>query len=286
MSAAIAGLAIGAISTGLSFAQAGQQKKLQAQAEAEADAAMEAARGKLEVNFAEQMSIKKEGYELEREANLAAGAQALEAGVESDRGGAATAGRVLAAQQAGQAQTRAAMGDELTNIEAAIVEEDSRLRDLDVALDLEEVAGNQQKAADAQRAAQAAKNQGIQSAVSTIGQAVSMVPLYKQNQSAQKAAVGGMQMDQAQFDKFGNVMGKNGGVSKSMGEAGGAGFTNLDLGSVANMSNKQFRQFKRVLNPQQEAMLFNNKQYSQNYNQYMQGTGGRNGLDFFNYLPE
>jgi hypothetical protein len=232
------------------------------------------------------MSIKKEGYELEREANLAAGAQALEAGVESDRGGAATAGRVLAAQQAGQAQTRAAMGDELTNIEAAIVEEDSRLRDLDVALDLEEVAGNQQKAADAQRAAQAAKNQGIQSAVSTIGQAVSMVPLYKQNQSAQKAAVGGMQMDQAQFDKFGNVMGKNGGVSKSMGEAGGAGFTNLDLGSVANMSNKQFRQFKRELNPQQEAMLFNNKQYSQNYNQYMQGTGGRNGLDFFNYLPE
>ena len=286
MSAAIAGLAIGAISTGLSFAQAGQQKKLQAQAEAEADAAMEGARGKLEVNFAEQMSIKKEGYELEREANLAAGAQALEAGVESDRGGAATAGRVLAAQQAGQAQTRAAMGDELTNIEAAIVEEDSRLRDLDVALDLEEVAGNQQKAADAQRAAQAAKNQGIQSAVSTIGQAVSMVPLYKQNQSAQKAAVGGMQMDQAQFDKFGNVMGKNGGVSKSMGEAGGAGFTNLDLGSVANMSNKQFRQFKRELNPQQEAMLFNNKQYSQNYNQYMQGTGGRNGLDFFNYLPE
>lgn len=286
MSAAIAGLAIGAISTGLSFAQAGQQKKLQAQAEAEADAAMEAARGRLEVNFAEQMSIKKEGYELEREANLAAGAQALEAGVESDRGGAATAGRVLAAQQAGQAQTRAAMGDELTNIEAAIVEEDSRLRDLNVALDLEEVAGNQQKAADAQRAAQAATNQGIQGVVSTVGQAVSMVPLYKQNMAAQKAAVGGMQMDQTQFDKFGNVMGKGGGVSKSMGEAGGAGFTNLDLGAVADMSNKQFRQFKRELNPQQEAMLFNNKQYSQNYNQYMQGTGGRNGLDFFNYLPE
>ena len=79
MSAAIAGLAIGVISTGLSFAQAGKQKKLQAAAEAEADAAMEAARGKLEVNFAEQMSIKKEGYELERDANLSAGAQAMAA---------------------------------------------------------------------------------------------------------------------------------------------------------------------------------------------------------------
>ena len=173
MSAAIAGLAIGVISTGLSFAQAGKQKKLQAAAEAEADAAMEAARGKLEVNFAEQMSIKKEGYELERDANLSAGAQAMAAGMESDRGGAATAGRVLASQNQAQAQTRVAMGDELTNIETSIMEEDSRLRDLNVSLDLEEVAGNQQKAADAERKAAAATAQGIQQGVATVGAAAS-----------------------------------------------------------------------------------------------------------------
>jgi len=191
--AAIGGLVIAGVSAGASFSQASKQKKLQAQAEQDAAKAMSQARKKLDVNFAEQMSVKKEAYDLEREALLSAGAQATEAGIESERGSAATAGRVYAAQQQGQAGIRGAMADEMTNIEQAIVDEDSRLRDLDVA---------------------------------------------------------------------------------------------LDLGSVANMSNKQFRQFKRELNPQQEAMLFNNKQYSQNYNQYMQGTGGRNGLDFFNYLPE
>ena len=278
MSAAIAGLAIGAISTGLSFAQAGQQKKLQARAEAEADAAMEAARGKLEVNFAEQMSIKKEAYELEREANLLAGAQALEAGVESDRGGAATAGRVLAAQQQGQAQTRAAMGDELTNIEAAIVEEDSRLRDLDVALDLEEVAGNQQKAADAQRAAQAATNQGIQGAVSTVGQAVSMVPLYKQNLAAQKAGLAGAQAG-GQFD--GQTV--KGPAKNTIFNKGQQQYTGQDIGKIDfnAMSNRDLRQFKRAVG--NDGSLFGNKAYTGAYNEYMTG---QSSLDFFNYLPQ
>ena len=278
MSAAIAGLAIGAISTGLSFAQAGQQKKLQARAEAEAEAAMEAARGKLEVNFAEQMSIKKEAYELEREANLSAGAQALEAGVESDRGGAATAGRVLAAQQQGQAQTRAAMGDELTNIEAAIVEEDSRLRDLDVALDLEEVAGNQQKAADAQRAAQAARNQGIQGAVSTVGQAVSMVPLYKQNQAAQKAGLAGAQAE-GQFDGQ-TVKGpdKNTFFNKGQQKYTGQDMSKIDFNA---MSNRDLRQFKKAVG--NDGSLFGNKAYTGAYNEYMTG---QSTLDFFDYLPQ
>lgn len=278
MSAAIAGLAIGAISTGLSFAQAGQQKKLQRRAEQEADAAMEAARGKLEVNFAEQMAIKKEGYELEREANLSAGAQALEAGVESDRGGAATAGRVLAAQQAGQAQTRAAMGDELTNIEAAIVEEDSRLRDLDVALDLEEVAGNQQKAADAQRAASASTQQGIQGAISTVGQAVSMVPLYKQNATAQKA---GLQAaaDGGQYD--GKTV--KGPAKDNMFNKGQQSFTGQDVSKIDfnAMSNRDLRQFKKAYG--NDGDLFGNKAYTGGYNEYMTG---QNTLDFFNYVPQ
>ena len=157
MSGIIAGVAVAAVGTGLSFAQAASQRKLSEAAQREADAAMEKARDRLDVNYAEGQSIKKEGYELESDANLAAGAQAMIASVEGDaRGGAATAGRVLASQNQAQAQTRVAMGDELTNIETSIMEEDSRLRDLNVSLDLEEVAGNQQKAADAERKAAAA----------------------------------------------------------------------------------------------------------------------------------
>ena len=95
---------------------------------------------KLNVNFYENLSINKEAYELEREALLSAGAQATAAGAESERGAAAVAGRVLAAQNQAQAQDRVAMSTEQKELEALIAKEDSRLRDVQGQLDLEEVA--------------------------------------------------------------------------------------------------------------------------------------------------
>jgi hypothetical protein len=257
---AAAGLAISIGTTAASFSQASKQKKAQKRAERDADKAMQAARGKLDVNFAEQLSVKKEAYDLEREAMLVQGAQATEAGVESERGSAATAGRVYAAQQAGQGGIRSAMADEMTNIEQQVVDEDSRLRDLDVALDLEEVAGNQQKAADAQRAAQQAKAQGIQGIANTAQAAAAFVPLYGQNIGAQKAAVGGLEFTPEQMTKFGNVEG-----NKVLGAAGSDGFTNMDMQAIGNMSNRQFRSFKRDLTPQQSSMLFKNQDYVSAY---------------------
>ena len=182
--AAGASLAATATSAGLSFGQAAKQRKLQRAAEADADRAMAAARGKLDVNFAEQMAIKKEAYDLEREAMLVQGAQLTQAGIESERGSAATAGRIFAQQQLGQQQIRSAMADEMTNIESAVLEEESRLRDLGVGLDLEEIAGQQMRAADAQRAATASTQQGIQSAVSAVGQGIEFgVPLYRKTRA-------------------------------------------------------------------------------------------------------
>ena len=260
MSAAIAGVVIGVGSAVMSFAQASKQKKLQARAEADADAAMEAARGRLEVNFAEEMSIKKEGYELESEANLAAGAQALEAGVESERGGAATAGRILASQQAGQAGVRTAMGDELTNIEGAILEEDSRLRDLNVSLDLEEVAGNQQKAAEAQAASEAAKQAGIQSTVSAVGGAVSLGGAYSQKTSNTKAAVGGMTelspTAKADFNA-----------------SGGASY--LSPSQAGALSNRQFRQYSKSMSPTQKQATFGTEEFANQFDLQQQYGFGR-----------
>ena len=232
---AAAGLAISIGTTAASFSQASKQKKAQKRAERDAD-------------------------NLEREAMLVQGAQATEAGVESERGSAATAGRVYAAQQAGQGGIRSAMADEMTNIEQQVVDEDSRLRDLDVALDLEEVAGNQQKAADAQRAAQQAKAQGIQGIANTAQAAAAFVPLYGQNIGAQKAAVGGLEFTPEQMTKFGNVEG-----NKVLGAAGSDGFTNMDMQAIGNMSNRQFRSFKRDLTPQQSSMLFKNQDYVSAY---------------------
>jgi hypothetical protein len=71
------------------------------------------------------------------------------------------------------------MGQELTDIEKDIINEDSRLRDLNVQLDLGEVEGAQLAARDAQEASNAAMMQGFQGLESMGQQALDMVPLYK-----------------------------------------------------------------------------------------------------------
>jgi len=146
---AIGGLALSAASTANSFIQAGQQKTKQRQAEAAAAAAMAEARKKLEINFTDELAIKKEPYELQREALLSQGALAIQAGQESDRGAEATAGRVLMAQNEAQAGIRTAMGAEMTDIENKRIAEESRLRDLGVQLDLGEAEGAQMAARNA-----------------------------------------------------------------------------------------------------------------------------------------
>jgi len=165
------------ISTAMSFSQASQQKKLAENAEREAAEKMQEARNRLEVNYADALSIQKEPYERQREALLSAGAQALEQGVESERGGAATAGRVLAAQTEAQGQIRDQMNKDLFDLEAMKAEEDSRLRDVNVQLDLGQAAGAQQAAAEAREKASLAKQQGIQGSLNFVQQGVGMIPL-------------------------------------------------------------------------------------------------------------
>lgn len=178
------GLATTAATTGMSFAQASKQNKLQKEAEAKAAEAMAEARKKLEVNFAENLAIQKEPYELEREALLSQGALALQAGVESDRGAEATAGRLQMAQNAAQAGIRSAMGQDLMNIQQQIINEESRLRDKALGLDLAEVEGAQLAARDAQEASSAATMQGFQG-LTSLGQQVSnLVPLYQKTAEA------------------------------------------------------------------------------------------------------
>ena len=167
-----------AATTVMSFDQAGKQKKAQRQAEKDADEAMANARKKLEQNFYAAQGIKKEPYELEREALLSQGAEAIQAGVESERGAAATAGRVQLAQQQGQAGVRTAMGQEMMALENKQLAEDSRLRDIGVQLDLGEVEGAQLAAANAAQLRAQAQQQGMQGVTSFAQQAAQFVPLF------------------------------------------------------------------------------------------------------------
>jgi len=178
------GVATKGVGALMSFGAANRARNAQEAAERDAEKKMAEARRKLEVNFADALSINKEPYEREREAMLSAGAQALEAGVESERGGAATAGRVLAQQQQGQGAIRDEMNRDLFDLEAQKAEEDSRLRDISVGMDLQEVAGAQQAAASAEARAAAQNTQGINQTIGAVADGISMFNLYGENKTA------------------------------------------------------------------------------------------------------
>jgi len=162
----------------MSFTQANKQQKLQKEAESEADKAMIQARGRLDVNYMNALSVQKEPYELQREAMISQGTQATDAAQESERGAAAGAGRVQMAQNEAQGGIRTAMGKELTEIERLKVAEESRLRDLQTQLDLGEVEGAQMAARNAQEMAAQATTQGFEGLTSAATQVANLVPLY------------------------------------------------------------------------------------------------------------
>jgi hypothetical protein len=188
IAAGVSGIASGAGAL-MSFAQAGQAKAKAADATREADKAIAEAKSKLDLNFYDTLAIQKEPYELQREALLASGAQALEAGRESERGAAATAGRVLMAQNEAQAGVRTAMGQDLMALEKLSAAEDSRLRDVSAQISMEEAAGAQLARANFENLAGQATTQGMEGIVGVGKAYATSLPLYmKDAEAAKKAA--------------------------------------------------------------------------------------------------
>ena len=175
---AIGGMAVSAAGAGMSFAQAAKQNRLMSEAETKAAEALAAGKKELEKNYYAGLAIQKEPYELQREAMMGAAAQAVEAGQESERGAAATAGRIYEAAQQGQGDIRATMGKELSDLEKLKAAEESRLSGEKSKISLEEAAGYNQAAADAQKAAAQATTGAIQGMQLMGQQALDMMPLY------------------------------------------------------------------------------------------------------------
>jgi hypothetical protein len=162
----------------MSFSQAGQAKAKANDAVKAADKALAEAKSKLDINFYDALGIQKEPYELQREALLASGAQAIEAGRESERGAAATAGRIQMSQNEAQAGVRSAMGQDLMALEKLSAAEASRLRDVGAQINLEEAAGAQLARANFESLAGQARTQGMQGLVQGAKSVVSTVPLF------------------------------------------------------------------------------------------------------------
>ena len=180
------GMAAQALGSGMSFAQSLKQKEMMRQANEAATKANQQARKALEKNMFAEIGIQKEPYRLEREAMLSAGAQATEAGRESERGAAATAGRIYQQQRAGQADIAQRMGQEALGLEKLRADEEARLRDIGVQLDMAELQGAQLAERQAQEQSAAALQAGVQGAIGVVQSGIAGADLYKKTGGAKQ----------------------------------------------------------------------------------------------------
>jgi hypothetical protein len=238
--AAAVGLGISAISTGVSFAQQSKQKKEQRKAENEAAKFLADARKKLDINFYEQLGIQKEPYELAREAVTSTAAQAIEAGRESERGAAATAGRVFLGAGQEQRKIATAMGQEMQALDKAVAEEEDQLRNMQANLDISEAAGAQRAAAVAEARAAQAGAQAMKGVASLGTQITGALSDYGKSEGTQAfnkmedLAMNKNNLSQADFQKSVASLGTVGGV---------------DFSKVGSMNPTAFESFMVGVNP-------------------------------------
>lgn len=222
-SAAI-GLGISAASAGASFAQAAKQNKLGNQARQAAAKAVAEGRKRLEVNFSKQLGIQKDPFLMAAEGILSSGAQAIEAGRESERGAAVTAGRVVAGVTDAQRQIAGQMGQQMMAIDQLVAQEDAANRNAMVNLDIQEAQGANQEAINRENFANKAFQQGLAGVASVAGQVASAVPLFGKNKAAQGLIenLGGIDSAKKKLSFAGNVDG-------------------YDFSKVAGMNNAEFQ---------------------------------------------
>jgi hypothetical protein len=247
---AVAGLAISATTTGISISQQNKARKKQTDAEDAADAAMLEARKRLDVNYQEASSINKDPYTMAIEASLQQGANATQAAKETQRG-AAQVGRIQGAQNQMLEGQRVGYGQELQAREQRILNEDSRLRDINTQLDMGEIEGAQMAAAaEADNAAMA--GQDIVAGVGNFAQqAASMAPLF---------AGKGYKAEQAAFNQTDFAKGSAATIGKTAEGYTPTGITSDPFAGVGTMGRIDFNKWKRT-NPTLWGQIASDKSY-------------------------
>lgn len=253
--AAVVGATAAATGSYMSFKQASKQSKAATTARIEAEKAIQEAKKRAEQNVFEALSLAKEPYERAREAALVTGAQAVEAGRESERGGAATAGRALMAQNVQQGQIADVQAQEIQNLNQMVAAEESRLKDYAANVSLAEAAGAQQAIKDAEQLRAQAMTQGFQGlaqVASSVGQAL---PLYYEGQGAksydnlvQQATTAGLSQEQLQ-----NKLATLGASDPNFAKLSGVGYSAKSVDAKGNpianaMTPLQFQDFM-IQNP-------------------------------------
>ena len=248
-------------STGASISQAVKAKREQERAEEAAKKSIQEAKDTLSVNFYEGLGIAKEPFELQRELLEQSAAESLRMGQESGvRGVVGTAGRVQSALQEASQQTTASMSKELTELEKLQAAEDARIAGVLGNISLQEAAGAQQAAADAEAKKQAATQQAIMGGVSALKQGVSLMPLFSEDFGGKYRAAKASPMfsDNLNRDYFKNMLDnmtnqeqlelfdKIGYTAPEPLDIGFGGFSALGGNSFSSLSNEELDRLLKI----------------------------------------
>lgn len=182
----IAGTAAAAGGTYMSFRGAARERKAADTARAEADRLTQEARKRAEENVYKALSLSKDPYDRARESALVQGAQAIESGMESERGSASTAGRVQMAQNEMQRDIAGEQSQQIQELNKVIADEDARLADFTANVNMAEAAGAQLAAKDADESAAAFMAQGVQGLGDTAKIVGDALPLYYKTAGAKQ----------------------------------------------------------------------------------------------------
>ena len=180
VTATVVGIAATAASTAMSFSAAAKAKADGDAAATAAGKAMADAKKKAETDHYEGLSVPLDAYEAEFENNLAVAQQSTEALQEGDaRQLAAGVGRVGAVAGAQAEDTRIAMGEQISDLQATKAESKDAINQQLIQMDVANAKEQKQIAADAAAARTAAIQQGIQgigATVDAVGSAAALFP--------------------------------------------------------------------------------------------------------------
>ena len=124
---------------------------------------MTSAKKELSKNFYSGLDINLKAYDQQRDSLAGVADRLVTAGQESERGAAATAGRVMLGAQEAEKEITTDQISAIENLEQSVAKEEARLSGLRSNLDLAEAEGAQQAAADAEAASNSAMTQGMTS---------------------------------------------------------------------------------------------------------------------------
>jgi len=175
-------IAMGAVQLGtalVSGVQAEKMRKLQNSAERDASKLMKDVYSQLDKNQYAAVSLPMKAYEIEREALAAQGAQAIEAGRESQR---FSPGSTMAQFRKGLRDIQSEQADKMLELDLLTAQEAARKDDIRAQFKAMEAEGAQMAAADYEQRKLAAVGGAIQSGIGAIGTGIESIPLYTATQ--------------------------------------------------------------------------------------------------------